>query len=96
MSSFMLEVERAYFDRSIADLQVRFPGKFVVIKGEEVIGDFNTIQEALAEGARRFGLEGFLVRQVGAPQKAISIPALTLGILRANPTSTAVRRGPNS
>ena len=92
----MLDAERAYFDRSIADLQARFPGKFVVIKGEEVIGDFNTIQEALGEGARRFGLEGFLVRQVGVPQKAISIPALALGILRANPTSTVVRRGPNS
>lgn len=92
----MLDVERAYFDKSIAELEARFPGRFVLIKGEEIIGDFNTIQEALAEGTRRFGLEGFFVRQVGTPQKAISIPALTLGILRANPTSTVVRRGSNS
>lgn len=92
----MLDVERAHFERSIADLEARFPGKFVVIKGEEVIGDFNTIQEALAEGVRRFGLEGFLVRQVGVPPTAISIPALTLGILSANPTPTVVRRRPGS
>ena len=92
----MLDAERAYFERSVADLQARFPGRIVVIKGEDVIGDFGTIQEALAEGVRRFGLEGFLVRQIGATPMAISIPALTLGILSANPTPTVVRRGPDS
>jgi hypothetical protein len=83
----MLDTERAYFERSRADLEARFSGRFVVIKGEEVIGGYNTIQEALAEGIRLFGLDNFLVRQMGVPTKEVSIPALTLGILRANPTS---------
>lgn len=81
----MLEKERQYFSDHHAELISRYLGKFVVIKEEEVVGAFNTIEEALAEGARRFGLEPFLVRQVTtAEEKEINIPALTLGILRAN------------
>jgi hypothetical protein len=82
----MLDVERAYFERTRAELEAHFSGRFVVIKDEEVIGAFNTIQEALSEGTRRLGLNSFLVRQVGVPIKGVSIPALALGILRADPT----------
>lgn len=82
----MLDVERAYFESTRAELEARFPGRFVLIKDQEVIGAFNTIQEALTEGTRRFGLNSFLVRQVGVPVQGISVPALALGILRADPT----------
>lgn len=81
----MLEKERKYFSEHHADLMSRYPGKFVLIKDEEIIGTFDTIENALAEGARRFGLEAFLVRQITATEeKEINIPALTLGILRAD------------
>ena len=81
----MLEKERQYFSEHLAELTSRHLGQFVVIKDAELIGTFNTIEEALAEGARRFGLKPFLVRQVTvAEEKGINIPALTLGILRAD------------
>jgi hypothetical protein len=81
----MLEKERQYFSEHHAELISRHLGKFVVIQNEEFIGAFNTIEDALAGGARRFGLEPFLVRQVtAAEEKDINIPALTLGILRAD------------
>lgn len=92
----MLDTERTYFDRSRPDLETRFHGRFVLIKGEELVGGYNTIQEALAEGARRYGLDNFLVRQVGVPVENISIPALTLGILRANSASTGSGPGSDS
>lgn len=81
----MLELERKYFSDHRAELLARYPGKFVLIKGEEIVGTYNTIEEALAEGARRFGLDPFLVRQVTeADEKEINIPALALGLLRAD------------
>jgi hypothetical protein len=81
----MLEQERQYFSEHRAELHVQHLGQFVVIKADELIGAFNSIEESLAEGARRFGLTPFLVRQVGAIEaKEIDIPALKLGILRAD------------
>ena len=81
----MLETERQYFAQNHTELIAKHLGKFVVIKGEELVGVFNTIEEALSEGARQFQLQPFLVREVTikGPQD-INIPALTLGLLRAN------------
>ena len=81
----MLETERQFFSEHLAELLSQHGEKFVVVKDDELIGAFNTIEDALAEGARRFGLTPFLVRQVTATaEKEINIPALTLGILRAD------------
>jgi hypothetical protein len=81
----MLEKEREYFSKHYAELLSRHLGKVVLVKGDELIGAFNTIEEALAEGARRFGLTPFLVREVTASEeKEVNIPALTLGLLRAD------------
>ncbi|MCI0485916.1 MAG: DUF5678 domain-containing protein [Blastocatellia bacterium] len=83
----MLEKERQVFSDKHAELISQHPGQFIVIKDEEIIGAFNTIDDALAEGARRFGLQPFLVRQVTeSVSETIDIPALTLGILRADST----------
>ena len=59
----MLDTERQYFDEHREELLREYPGKFVLIKGQEVIGAFDTIQEALAAGAQQFGLSEFLVRR---------------------------------
>ena len=81
----MLEKERQYFSEHHAELLSRHQGKVVLIKDDQLIGAFNTIEEALGEGARRFGLKPFLVREVTATEeKEINIPALTLGLLRAD------------
>ena len=81
----MLERERQYFSEHLVELLSQHLGKFVVIRDDELIGAFNTIEEALADGARRFGLTPFLVRQVtNATEKEVNVPALTLGILRAD------------
>ena len=81
----MLEKERQYFSEHHAELLSRHQGKVVLIKDDQLLGAFNTIEEALGEGARRFGLKPFLVREVtAAAEKEINIPALTLGLLRAD------------
>jgi hypothetical protein len=85
----MLDKEREYFETHRAEWLKKYPGKFVLVKDEELIGAFNTQQEALIEGARRFGTASFLVRQVEQSEQVVYIPALTLGILRADSTHSA-------
>ncbi len=85
----MLEQERNHFANHQAEYQRLYPGRFVVIKGEEFAGAFNTIDEAVQFGVRSYGLTSFLVRRSDqAVTEEITIPALALGILRADPAST--------
>jgi len=85
VEAMALETELKYFNEHKAELASRFPGKFVVVKGESAAGGFQTIQEALGAGARQFGMESFLVRRTDEAAQEVSIPALTLGILSAHP-----------
>ncbi len=85
----MLEKERKYFENNIAQWLKESPGKFVLIKDESLIGKFDNQKDALVEGARRFGNQSFLVRKVEESEDIIYIPALTLGILRADSTHSA-------
>jgi hypothetical protein len=85
----MLEKERTFFEQHRTEWMKNSPGKFVLVKNEELVGTFDTIQAALAEGARRFGTESYLVRQVEEAEQLVYIPALTLGILRADSTRPA-------
>lgn len=82
----MLEKEIKYFEDNRAQWLKEFPGKFVLIKDENLIGYFDNQKDALAEGARRFGNQSFLVRKVEESDEVIYIPALTLGILHADST----------
>lgn len=59
-----LAVEREIFQQSLASWRRDKIGKFVLIKGDDVIGFFDTLNEAFDEGAKRFGLEDFFVDQI--------------------------------
>ncbi len=85
----MLEAERTYFEKMLAEWLNVYTGKVALVKGELLVGVFDDESDALAEGARRFGSESFLIRRIQERQDEVSIPALMLGILRAsNPTSS--------
>lgn len=84
----MLDEEVKYFNESLDDWLKRFPGKIALVKGRELIGTYDTEGEALVEGARHYQLQPFLVRRIVRHQPDIIVPALTLGILSANPTPT--------
>lgn len=83
----MLEEERDYYDQSLHQWLKDFPGRVVLVKGTALCGVFDTEDAALAEGARLYGLQSFLVRRVAETQGEVLIPALTLGILSADPPS---------
>ena len=54
--------------------------RHLLIKGRELISAHEHESAAIAEGARRFGTEPFLVRLAGEDTPVFSVPALALGI----------------
>ncbi len=80
----VLAKEQAFFTAHQAEWTKLHSGRFAVVKGSELVGTFDTIEQALAAGAARFGLDSFLVRKLGEMEQEIHIPALTLGLLFAN------------
>lgn len=82
--SATLEKERKFFNDHQLGWQEAYPGKFVLVKGEALIGVFDSDTTAVSEGIQRFGLESFLVRSVLEKEEAIHIPALMFGLLHAN------------
>ena len=84
----MLEVERTFFESHLQEYLERYPGKYVVIKATELVGVYDRIEDALTEATRLFGLDSYLVRQIVPVQAEVSVPALTLGILGADPSHT--------
>ena len=78
----LLAVETAYFDEHFEELLLAHPNRFLLIHGTEVIGDFASRPEAVAEGVRRFGRGPFLVRRTGDKAPEFTAPALALGLLQ--------------
>ena len=80
----MIDQEVKYFNDHLNEWLPSNLGKIVVIKNQELVGFYNTFDEALSEAARRFGLDTYLIRQVIPNQEEIKIPALSFGVLNAN------------
>lgn len=79
----MLEKELKCFQDNLQDWLTCRGGQFVLIKGDD-IDFFNTFDAALTEAVRRYGLDSYLIRAIVVQQEEIVVPALTLGLLRAN------------
>lgn len=60
----MLERETKYYQDHHADLFAEFADRVVVIKGEQVIGDYGTVSEAYAATAAEHEPGTFLIKRV--------------------------------
>jgi len=58
-----LEQEIATYNRLLPELLAQ-EGKYVLIKGAELAGVFDSYRDALAAGYQRFKLDSFLVKQI--------------------------------
>jgi hypothetical protein len=81
----MLEEEVAFFNENRAEWLAKQQNRVALVKGRELIGMFDTEEQAIMEGARRFGMKPFLVKRVLPTDSEFTAPALALGILGANP-----------
>jgi len=82
----MLEQELAFYEQNLENWLHQYADKFVLVKGEEMVGVYDTNEQALTAGASLFGLESYLIRRIEKVTEEIRLPALTLGLLYANPS----------
>ena len=78
----LLKAEIAYYDEHAEELLLTYPNRFVLIHGNQLIGDFERHSEAVGEGVRRYGRGPFLVRRTGDKQRKFFASAVPLGRLR--------------
>jgi hypothetical protein len=69
-----LERELEFFNKHRGEYLERFPGLFVLIRGDEMRGPFPSAEAAYEDGLRAFGLEPFLVKQVLAEEPVEYMP----------------------
>ena len=62
--SIALEQEYKYFLSHLNEFSKIHLNEFVLIKGEEVIGFFNSYEKALRDGLKRFGNVPFFIKEV--------------------------------
>jgi hypothetical protein len=62
------------YQRELAKL-LPHEGKFVAIRGEQVLGPLETYGDAVEAGYERFGLEPFLVKRVETRETVLQFPA---------------------
>ena len=59
----MLEKEFKYYLDNQEELLKKFSGRFIVIKGEEVLGDYDSEVEALLESRKKHEVGTFLIQK---------------------------------
>jgi len=79
----VLEKELNFLNTHKAELLKQYGGKYLVIKGEQVSGAYDTMGDALQASALMHGLDDVLIRRPEDADLEVSVPALTLGILNA-------------
>ena len=76
MSALQREIET--YESNLAKLLPK-QGKFVLIHGDDVVGTFDSYEDALNSGYERFALAPFLVKQI-APAERIAYFTRDLGL----------------
>ena len=84
----MLEQEIALFTKNKKDYLKHYSGQFVLIHSDEFGGSFSTAEQAYIKGLEKYGNVPFLIKHVLQNEPPISMPAYTLGLLKATDDST--------
>jgi len=75
--------EYQYFLSVKPELLKQSKGKFALVKGDRLVGTFDTDADAYKAGLREFGNTPFLIVQVLDDGEKTWIPILELGLLNA-------------
>ena len=59
----MLEKEFSYYLKNQEELVKKYNGKFIVIIGEDVVGSYDSFEDALVESQSKYELGTFLIQQ---------------------------------
>lgn len=72
-----VDVEIAAFKARLFELEAAHFGKWVVFRHAQLVGVYNSFEDAAGDAVKRFGRGPYLIRQVGAPPLALPIYAVT-------------------
>lgn len=72
--------ESEFYDTHKEELLKEYLNMFVLIHHRELVGAYESEEEAIREGAVRFAGEPFLVRRTGEEVPVLTLPALNMGI----------------
>ena len=64
-----LETELKTYEASVQQL-LPDQGKYVLIKGTEIVGIFDSYNDSLKAGYEKFGIQPFLVKKIAPPEQA--------------------------
>lgn len=78
-----LKAEYDYYTKNKESLLSKYNGKLIIIKGEEVLGPFDTDADAYSAGLLKFGVTPFFITRVLPEAEKGVIPVLELGLLNA-------------
>jgi hypothetical protein len=76
----VLQRELDFFDRQRVALLEKASGKYALVKGENVIGIYETELEAIRAGYQKVGDEPFLVKHIVEADVPLTFTTFNLGI----------------
>ena len=79
-----LKEEIEYYRAIKEELLKKYEGKYALIKGKQLIDTYTTHEEAYNAGVEKYGNEAFLIQQILPEEPIQSLPALMLGVMRAD------------
>jgi hypothetical protein len=85
--ALVLIEELEFFEEHRAAWNEHYRGKFVLVKGRELFGVFDTCEAAFEAGAASWGNVPFLIKEVLPQDRIEQIPALVYGLLNAHLSS---------
>ena len=77
----ILAKEYEYYASVKDELLKHYQGKFALIYGSELVGIWDSQENAYINGIERFGNVSFLIKHIVADEAIESVPALFLGVL---------------
>ena len=78
-----LETEIRFFEAHRKEWLKHYRDKWVLVKGTDLVGVFDSYEAAYEQGVAKYGTEPFLVKQVLENDAVEQMPALMLGLIRA-------------
>lgn len=79
-----LETELQTYESQKKDLLGKSEGKFVLIKGREILGVYDSPEAAYSDGLRRLGNVPMLIKRIMREEPSVWVPALQLGLIHAD------------
>ncbi|MYA44453.1 MAG: hypothetical protein F4Z31_22220 [Gemmatimonadetes bacterium] len=77
----LLDKEVSFYESHRGEFEKRYPGRYLLIHGRKLHGDYASFEKAVKGGVKRFGEGPFLVLLSGdQPQREFFVPTIAYGV----------------